>query len=366
MGTTTQIVVLPEKDLPLEVQELKLPDPTAHQVEIRQFASGICHSQLHVMQRPRSGPTILGHESTGVVTRVGSAVSDIKEGDRVMVSWVPRRAAEGRVWEIPDIRLSDGSKPASQGVFTWSDHTIADEAYVTSLPEWAPTDVTAIIGCAVMTGAGAVINTAGVRPGNSVAIFGVGGVGLSAVAAAAAVSADPIIAVDLDASKLEFARAFGATHLIDASETDAVQAIRALTWRPGDIDAPPKHGGGTDFAFDCIGVPATMSQILEAVRWSRYGDEDGGGVAVLVGVPMTTIEPDTRAIESGEKVYRGSRGGSCRPERDFPMFLRWFQEGKLDLERLVTRRFRLEEINEATEALEHGHILGRAIIEFDH
>ena len=91
MGTTTQIVVLPEKDLPLEVQEVKLPDPTAHQVEIRQFASGICHSQLHVMQRPRSGPTILGHESTGVVTRVGSAVADIKEGDRVMASWVPRR-----------------------------------------------------------------------------------------------------------------------------------------------------------------------------------------------------------------------------------------------------------------------------------
>ena len=203
-----------------------------------------------------------------------------------------------------------------------------------------------------MTGAGAVVNTAGVRPGNSVAIFGVGGVGLSAVAAAAAVSADPIIAVDLDASKLEFARAFGATHVIDASETERRAGHPGPDLEAWRIDAPPKHGGGTDFAFDCIGVPATMSQILEAVRWSRYGDEDGGGVAVLVGVPMTTIELDTRAIESGEKIYRGSRGGSCRPERDFPMFLRWFQEGKLDLERLVTRRFRLEDINEATEALE--------------
>lgn len=360
MSTRAQIVVLPVKEGPLEVQELTLPDPEPHQVVVRQFASGICHSQLHQMHRPRSSPTFLGHESTGVVIQVGSAVTEQREGDRVMVSWVPRRPMGRRV-ESAAVPLPDGSVALSQGVFTWADCTIADEAYVTPLPDWAPTDVTAIIGCAVMTGAGAVARTADVRPGQSVAIFGVGGVGLSAVAAAAAIGADPVIAVDLDASKLEMARSFGATHLVNASETDAVEAIRELTRQPGDAESEMRPAGGVDFAFDCIGVPVTMTQILDAVRFGILGDVRGG-TAVLVGVPGENIELNTRAVLMGEKIYRGSLGGSSRPDRDFPMFLHWYQQGKLDLDRLVTRRYRLDEINEATDALEHGEILGRSII----
>lgn len=365
MGTMAKVVVLPEKDLPLRVEELELPEPTPYQVVVQQFSSGICHSQLHQMHATRSAPVVLGHEATGVVTAVGSAVTETKVGDRVMVTWVPRRPDMGRTVEAATLPLGDGSTAVSQNVFTWADTTVADEAYLVPLPDWAPTDVTSIIGCAVMTGAGAVARTVDLRAGDSVAIFGVGGVGLSAVAAAAAVGADPVIAVDLDASKLELARGFGATHVVDASQVDAVQAIRDLTRRPGERDIGSKAAGGVDFAFDCIGVPVTMTQILQATRYGVLG-RSRGGVAVLVGVPRARIELDTLAVLIGEKTYRGSHGGSCVPEQDFPMLLRWYQQGKLDLDRLVTRRFSIDEINEATAALEKGQILGRSILVFEH
>ncbi len=152
------------------------------------------------MHNPRQAPAVLGHESTGVVLAKGNQVSHVKEGDRVMVTWVPRDA-EGSAGRVPDavtLNLNDGTTAVSRNVFTWADHTIADEQYVVKMDEDIPTDVTAIIGCAVITGSGAVYHTAGVQEGESVAIFGVGGVGLSAVVAAKVVGADPIIAVDLD------------------------------------------------------------------------------------------------------------------------------------------------------------------------
>ena len=352
MSVSARVVILPqEQNTPLRIEEIKLPDPGPHQVVVKQFASGVCHSQLHQMHRPRTFNVVLGHESTGVVLAKGSEVNHVKEGDRVMVTWVARdrehltRAPEPAVLDLPD-----GSTARSQNVFTWADHTIADEQYVVKMAEDVPTDVTAIIGCAVMTGAGAVYYTAGVKEKQSVAIFGVGGVGLSAIAAAAVIGADPIIAVDLSEEKLDFAKKFGATIGVNASESDPVQRVRELT------------DGGADFAFDCIGVKQTMEQIMAAVRSGVVGGRSGG-TAVLVGVPMTTAELNMADMLIGEKTYKGSIGGSCKPDRDFPMFIRWFKEGQLDLNALVTTRYKLDQINEATTALQNGQIAGRSILE---
>ena len=213
-----------------------------------------------------------------------------------------------------------------------------------------PADVSCIVGCAVLTGAGAVMNTANVGPGDSVAIFGVGGVGLSALRMAAILEANPIIAVDLKEDKLDFAREFGATHTVNASKADAVEAIVELT------------GGGVDFAFDAIGVRATNEQILPAVRGGGPRADGHGGMAVLIGMPgkEMTLDP---SLLFAQRQLRGSLGAAY-PDRDFPMFLRLHKDGKFPLDRLVTRRYRLDEINRACDDLAAGEILGRAIIEY--
>ena len=366
MPTPARVVVVPEgSDRPtLRVDEVNLPDPGPYQVVVKQFSSGICHSQLHQMHRPRTGNVVLGHESTGVVLKKGSAVNHVKEGDRVMVTWVPRNGeSDMRAPVVATLDLPGGQTAVAQGVFTWADHTIADEQYVVPLPNDVPTDVTAIIGCAVMTGSGAVYHTAGVQKGQSVAVFGVGGVGLSAIAAAAVVEANPIIAVDLDDEKLAFAKRFGATHGVNARDVDAVKAIHELTPHPDLVGVRGEPVTGADFAFDCIGLKVTMEQILPAARSGVLGRRTGG-TAVLVGVPMTNVELDPRDLLINEKKYIGSIGGSCRPDRDFPMFLRWYKEGDLDLDALVTARYSIDQIGEATEALEAGKIAGRAIMNF--
>ncbi len=364
MPTNARVVIVPAGTGPLLIEELQLPDPGPYQVVVKQFASGICHSQLHQMHRPRTGaPQILGHESTGIVVAKGNQVSHVKEGDTVMVTWVPRDGERTtRPAEAVTLKVPGGD--ARTNVFTWADNTIADEQYVVKVPANIKRDVTSIIGCAVMTGAGAVYHTAGVKKGQSVAVFGVGGVGLSAIAAAAVVEASPIIAVDLDEGKLAFAKKFGATHGVNASQGDPIAAIRELTRGTGtDTDMLGQPVAGADFAFDCIGVRQTMEQILPAVRPGVLG-KSTGGTAVLVGVPQTPVELNALDLLISEKKYIGSIGGSCRPDRDFPMFLRWYDEGDLDLDALVTARYRLDQINEATTALEKGQISGRAIMEF--
>lgn len=363
MPTPARVVVCPGEPGPLRIDEIDLPDPGPYHVVVKQYASGICHSQLHQMHNRRPGfPQVLGHESTGVVIAKGSKVNHVQEGDMVFVTWVPRDAARmDRRLDNPVLTLADGSK--AQGVFTWADTTIADEQFVVKVPPDTKRDVTAIIGCAVMTGSGAVYHTARVQKGQSVAVFGVGGVGLSAIAAAKAVGADPIIAVDLDEAKLGFAKQFGATEGVNASEGDPVAKIKDLTKREDEFDMRGNPVAGVDFAFDCIGVRVTMEQILPAVRPGVLG-KSTGGTAVLVGVPQTPVEIQAIDLLINEKKYIGSIGGSCRPDRDFPMFLRWYREGLLDLDALVTARYRLDDINQATADLEQGKIFGRAILEF--
>lgn len=363
MPTNARVVVLPQEHAPLSVEEISIPDPDPKQVVVKQHASGICHSQLHQMHNPRRGPVLLGHESTGVVIQAGSEVSHVSEGDTVLVTWVPRNAAEDSSTPSAAHLSTSLGNAYSQNVFTWADHTIADQRFVVKADPEIAKDVTSIIGCAVMTGAGAAINTVDIEPGQSVAIFGVGGVGLSAVVGAKFRGADPIIAVDLDEEKLEFAKRFGATHGINASEVNAVEAIHELTSHEG-LSIAGRPITGADFAFDCIGLKVTMEQIVPAVRPGHFGARQGG-TAVLVGVPQTTVELNAGEMLGSEKQFRGSIGGSCCPDRDFQLFLDWHADGRLDLDALVTERYRIDDINEATTALEEGKIAGRSILEFD-
>jgi len=336
----------------LRLEEIDLPDPGPDQVTLKLYSSGVCHSQLHQMHNPALGrPLLLGHEGTGVVTRVGRNVTHVKPGDLCIVTWVPRTPVRGPVAREMTGATFKGT-PAHGHVYTWARDVQTSKDLVVPIPEDHPRDLSCIVGCAVLTGAGAVLHTAKVRAEESVAVFGVGGVGLSAIKAAAIVGAYPIIAVDLDEKKLEFARVFGATHTVNASgNTDPVEAIRDLT------------KGGVDYAFDAIGRQRTIEQILQATRPGGIGADNFGGMAVLVGIPQEKVTLDPSLFVYGQRQYRGSLGASF-PDRDFPMYLRWHREGKFPLDRLVTRRYALAEINQACSDLHDGRILGRAILEY--
>lgn len=364
MTTPARVVVLPKDGGPLQVVDVELPDPGPFQVIVKQFASGICHSQLHQMHSDREQPVVLGHESTGIILECGSEVSHVKAGDTVLVTWVPRdTTSTTRIADAASLNLPDGSTAISQNVFTWADKTIADEQYVVKVDSDIQKEVTSIIGCAVMTGAGAVANTAGVKKGESVAIFGAGGVGLSAVVAAKDIGANPIIVVDLDDEKLEFAKKFGATHVINARNVEPVQAIKDLTRDETRTTIGRVPVEGADYVFDCIGIRTTMEQIVPAARTGYFGAQEGG-TAVLVGVPTTPVELNAVDLLVNEKKFIGSIGGSCQPDRDFPKFLQWHKDGQLDLESLITKRYTIDQINEATTALQAGEITGRSILVF--
>jgi len=363
MSTKGKAAIFVESNRPLIIDEVEFADPGADQVLIRLFASGVCHSQLHTMQRPaRPGhrlPALLGHESTGVVVARGRDVRHVKEGDHVITTWVDR---DNSTTDQPMVMhaLNDRAqylaswrgKEVMHSAATWAQYALAQERVVLPLPNDIPTDVTSIVGCAVMTGAGAIINTLQVRPGQSVAVFGAGGIGLCAISAAAIVAAHPIITVDVSDEKLEFARRFGATHMINSKKVDAVQEIKDLT-----------HGG-VDFAIDAVGLPQTQEQILRAVR-PGYSGRDKGGTALLIGItpPNAKAMLDT-SLFAGSRSFTRTSGGDCRPDRDFPIFIRWYREGKLKLDELITNRYKLEQINEAVDDLAHGRILGRGILTF--
>lgn len=364
MSTKGRAAIFVEPKKPLVVDEVEFSDPAPDQVLVKLFASGVCHSQLHTMQRPaRPGhrlPALLGHESTGIVAAKGRGVKHVKEGDWVITSWVDRDNAttdQPRVAHALNDRAQYSAKWRGKEVMhsaaTWAEYALAQDRVVLPMADGAPTDVTSIIGCAVMTGAGAIINTLGVRSGQSVVVIGAGGIGLCAISAATIVDAYPVIAVDVSDQKLEFARRFGATHVVNSKDADAVQEIKNLT------------GEGADFAIDAVGLPQTQEQILRAVR-PGYSGMSRGGTALLIGI----TPPDRKAILDtslfiGSRSFTRTSGGDCKPERDFPIFLRWYKEGKLKLDELVTRRYRLEQINDAVDDLEHGRILGRGILTFD-
>jgi len=364
MATLARIAVQPIGDGPLRIEKVNIPDPEPSQVLIKQYASGVCHSQIHQMHFSRKQPVLLGHESTGIVMKIGSDVQRVKEGDTVIVTWMPQLASKSeKPASSVQLNVSDGIAMAWEGVFTWGTHTLVDEQFVVKVNSDIKRDVSAIIGCAVMTGAGAVLNTGNVQSDESVAVFGVGGVGLSAIVAAKMREAKMIIGVDLDDQKLEFAKRFGATHVINATLEDPVHAIRKLTIQEGtsDLFGYPVHG--VDYAFDCIGVNKTIDQIIHACRSGQFGIRNGGK-AILVGIPSSKVELNALDMLIHEKKFIGSLGGSCVPDRDFPLFIDWARKGILDLDSMVTTRYSLDQINEAISDLSNGKIFGRAIIDF--
>lgn len=356
----TPAALFVESGKPLIIDDVDLPDPGPTQVLIRQFATGVCHSQLHELDRPNPAvPVLLGHESTGIVTAAGKDVPHVKEGDHVMVTWVPRNFNSDRQ-PIPAKVMYKGTQvnygaPANVGTFTWSRDVVLDELMVVPLEKGVDTGAAAPVGCAVMTGVGAAINAAQIRAGQSAAIIGVGGVGLSVVAGCAIAGAYPIIAVDLSDEKLEFAKQFGATHGINAAKEDPIAKIREMMG--GGFNA------GVDVAFDAIGAKISMEQVLQMARGRKPGEREGG-TAVLVGVPHGEPPTPPMFMLFGGKVFRGAPGGCSVPDHDFPLMIQWFKDGKLALDKMVTKRYTLEQINEACTALRKGEIAGRAIVEF--
>jgi len=359
--------VLFEQRTPLKVEDVELEGPRAGEVRVRMVASGVCHSCLHAADGSWKNvpmPIVLGDEGAGVVDGVGPGVQTLKTGDHVILSWAPtcgrchycvigrpnlceqRRPGQGVLLD-GTTRMSVGGRPVYQygHVATYASVTVVAESSAIAIDKDMPLDRAALIGCSVMTGVGAVINTAAVPPGASMAVFGVGGVGLNAVQGGAMVAAQPLIAVDVLGAKLEQARALGATHGIDASKEDPVAEIRRITKR------------GADFTFVAVGDTRAVGQAADALA--------PGGTCVVIGVPATgaTVPLDVRPLVTGERVIRGSSYGSARTREDLPRLVELYRAGRLKIDELISKRYGLEEANEAFRALAAGE-LARGLIVF--
>ncbi len=356
--------VFREVNKPMEVEEIQISKPGPREVLIRTAAAGVCHSDLHFYNGTYPGqvPMVLGHESAGIVEQVGSDVHYVKPGDHVITClsvfcghceycltgrMTLCQEPETKRSKDQESRLSHGGKPLTQfaNLGSFAEHMLVHEHAVAKIREDMPLDRAALIGCGVTTGVGAVIHTAKVEPGTTVAVIGCGGVGLSCVNGAAIAGASRIIAVDTVASKLELARKFGATDVVNAKETDAIQAVKDLT------------GGGVHYSFEAIGLKATAEQAFNMLR--------NGGTATVIGM----IPPGDMVSLHGvdflfEKKMQGSFMGSNRFRVDMPRFVELYLQGKLHLDDLVSGHIRLEDINDAMKALETGEI-ARNVIMFD-
>ncbi|MCB0994994.1 MAG: Zn-dependent alcohol dehydrogenase [Acidimicrobiales bacterium] len=350
-------------DLELDVvDDLELIDPEADDVVVKITHSGICHSDVSAMNGtiPQAPPAVLGHEGAGVVEAVGANVTNVAPGDHVIVVWSPPCGecafCTGRKQPnlCSNIQFGPMSRPhfvekgqpigAMAGTGTFAEKTLVPKQGVVKIDPDIPLDVASLIGCGVMTGAGAAINTAKVTPGSSVVVFGCGGVGIAAIQGARICGAAEIVAVDLNADKLDQARAFGATHAVTPDELDSVKT--QLTGMDG-----------FDFALECIGNPATMRAAYDATR--------RGGTTCIVGVGRMEEMVSFSAFELffAEKTLIGSYYGGTDVRSDFHTLLRLYKSGKLDLEQMITRRIRIDDINPALEALRKGEVI-RQVIEF--
>jgi S-(hydroxymethyl)glutathione dehydrogenase/alcohol dehydrogenase len=332
---------------PLTVEPLTLSEPARGQIRVRIAATGVCHTQLNEV-RGRKGkdaylPHLLGHEAAGVVDAVGPEVSRIRSGDHVVLTWIK---GQGISTGGPTCTDGRGQRVNAGPVATFADTAVVSEDRATPIRKDMPLDLAALLGCAVATGAGAVFNTAQLKGGETVAVFGTGGIGLNAIQAARISGASRIVSVDIHDSKLERSRHFGATDVVNARTTDPVEAIRGMT-----------GGKGADVAVESAGQKVSMEQAFGAVR-------QGGGLAVLIGnLPAgQSIAIDPFQLICGKRIV-GSWGGETVPGRDIPRYADLFLEGKLKLAELVSHRYALDDINAALETLERGEA-SRVLVEF--
>jgi S-(hydroxymethyl)glutathione dehydrogenase/alcohol dehydrogenase len=347
-------------DQPLRVEEVDLDAPKRDEVLVRMAASGVCHSDLSVITgiMPATLPCVLGHEGAGTVERLGDGVQRLKPGDRVMLSWVtpcgvcfycgmkkPHLCDVGARINATH-RQPDGSSRMHRhgadlqtfcGLGALAEWIVAPANACVKLPDDAPLDKAALIGCSVMTGVGAVFNTADVRPGSRVAVFGAGGVGLNVIQGASIAQAERIIAVDVHRAKLELAVAFGATDGIDASAQDPVAAIRDLT-----------DGRGADYAFEAIGRKESIEQAYAATR--------KGGTCVVIGIGSRkeSVSLNVFLIPVMEKRLMGCWYGGADVHSEAPRLLSLYRAGKLKLDQLLTRTYPLEDVNQAFADLTAG------------
>jgi len=353
--------VLTELNKDLEIRDdIELINMGPRDVRVKIKSSGVCHSDVSVQNGtiPSATPVVLGHEGAGIVTEVGDAVSTVTVGDHVILSFIPacsvctpclRRQSylcdqTGPQSMAAHFQMGGNPMTGMTGLGTFAEELIVGEPGVVKIDSDVPLDIAALIGCGVTTGVGAAINSAGVTPGSSVVILGCGGVGISAIQGARIAGASAILAVDTVESKLEQAKHFGATHVTTPEGfEDAKNAITG--------------GEGFDFALECIGNPKTIRATYDAAR--------RGGTAVIVGVGRIeeTLEFSAFEFFYGDKTLRGSLYGSSNVRTFMPELLRLWRADKLDLESMITRRIKLDEVNEAFRAMQAGEVI-RTVIDF--
>jgi S-(hydroxymethyl)mycothiol dehydrogenase len=360
MSSAVRGVVALEKGKPVSLVTIVVPEPGPGEAVVRVQACGVCHTDLHYREGGINDefPFLLGHEAAGVVEAIGPGVTTVGPGDFVVLNWRAvcgecRSCRRGRPWycfdtlnAIQKMTLADGTplSPAL-GIGAFADKTLVAAGQCTKVDPSARPEAVGLLGCGVMAGLGSAMLTGAVGMGDSVAVFGCGGVGCAAVVGALLAGASKVIAIDLDAGKLELARQFGATHVVDASSEDVVAAVQALT-----------QGNGADVCIEAVGSPKVMEQAFYA--------RDLAGTLVQVGVPTPDMRIELPMIDffgrGGQ--LRPSWYGDCLPSRDFPVLVDLYLQGRLDLDRFVTETIALEDVEEAFHRMERGEVLRSVVV----
>ena len=350
-----QGVISRAKDAPVELVRINLPDPGPGEAVVEVQACGVCHTDLHYVQGGIGDdyPYLLGHEAAGIVEAVGEGVRDLAPGDYVILNWravcgTCRACKRGRPWycfntfnATQKMTLEDGTELSpALGIGAFIDKTLVAAGQCTKVDPAAAPEVAGLLGCGVMAGLGAAINTGNVGRGDSVAVIGCGGVGVAAIAGARLAGAETIIAVDIDERKLAKATELGATHTINSAETDAVTGIQALT-----------DGNGADVVIDAVGRPETWLQAF-------YG-RDLAGTVVLVGVPTPQMQLELPLLDVFGRggSLKSSWYGDCLPSRDFPMLIDLYLQGRLPLDAFVTETIGIGDVSAAFEKMHGGEVL---------
>ena len=352
-------VVAGKKGEPVSIETIEVPNPGPGEVLIDVKACGVCHTDLHYREGAINDdfPFLLGHEAAGFVEEVGEGVDDLNLGDFVILNWRAvcghcRSCRRGRPWNCfathnatQKMKLDGKELSPALGIGAFAEKTLVAAGQATKVNPEAKPEVAGLIGCGVMAGLGAAMNTGQVSRGDSVAVFGCGGVGDAAIEGSRLAGAHTIIAVDIDPTKLEWAKKFGATHVIDSSKVDPVDAIREIT-----------DGNGVDVAIEAIGLPITYEQAF----YSR----DLAGTVVLVGVPNPEMKIELPMIEIFGRggTLKSSWYGDCLPSRDFPMLIDLYLQGRLELDLFVSETIGLDEVEEAFHKMERGEVLRSVVI----